>query len=80
MDLLKNLIALLFANMVCFSNIFAIMAIWWGIKEKDLWYLYPIAISVALTLTSLIVAIVAKYNKRYRTALINPWILFGIHD
>jgi positive regulator of sigma E activity len=77
MELLKNMVALVSANMVYISNIIALMAIWWGIKEQDPWYLYPIAISAVLTVTSLIVA---KYNKRYHTALANPLTLFGIHD
>ncbi len=71
------MLALVAANVVWFSNIFALMAIWWGIKEKDPWYLYPIAVSVVLTAVSLIIA---KYNKRFHTALTEPWILFGIHD
>lgn len=77
MELLKNMLALLCANVVWLSNIVALMAIWWGIKEQDPWYLYPIAVSAMLTVVSFIIA---KYNKRYHTALTNPWILFGIHD
>jgi membrane protein YdbS with pleckstrin-like domain len=75
MEFIKNLLAMLLATVVWLSSILATASLWWGIKDQDIWYLYPLGILLAIMVAAFIGA---KYNLRFRTALEHPLELWGL--